>query len=581
MSSKHSAAPVVDRPAHSEAPADEVVAIRRNLLLSGIVGGLVALNGIAFLARGSWFLDVPLGLLFLVLGGLHLAALASWGVPVLVADEQGVRLRLGLSWRGLPWSSIRQVVVEHADSPLRDGRLVVVPRDLEAAVGATDALGRAHLRWNRFWYDAPLAVPLGMTTFVDTPALADDLRALSGDRVDVADLSGKELARLEEVPARAHTLEPDDAETDGTDETDAAALLPETVPGETAELPPPPEDDLEDDPEDDPDDDTDDDTGPAATLPDPVSPLRSLRRPARVEVRLEPPTPVEEPEDPAPLAATAVPSQRRPGEIAALLAGDDASGAVVLPVIDDLTPEPAPVPVIGTKIVHAREMLDMSVDELSQRTRIRPHVLEAMEVDDFGPCGGDVYARGHLGSVARVLGLDLAPLLAAYEERYAQGPINARRVFEAELSTGLSGGMRTTLGGPRWSLLVTAVLCLTMVWGLARMFADDPEKLSAAPDASSETAGLTANRQPITSPIMKTSTMTVTAAHAAAHVVVRDRTGRILWSGDLPIGHHRKVAGLAPFEVEADNGGAVTVTVKGKQLGPVGMAGKAGSKKFG
>ncbi|MBO9520287.1 MAG: DUF4115 domain-containing protein [Nocardioidaceae bacterium] len=545
----------------------DLVAIRRNLLLSGVVGGLSVLIGAAFLARGSWALDGLLGVLLLALGAVHLAALASWRVPVLVADEQGIRLRLGMSWRGLPWAAVRQVVVEHPESPLREGRLVVVPRDLTAVSDGVDALAGLHLRWNRLWYGSPLSVPLGMTTYTDTPDLAADLRALSDGRVDVADLRGKQLANLDEVPARAPEHAAQAGEDPASEEPPVEEPPVEEPPVEEPdalfdqdrdELPPPPEDDL---------------------LPEPVSPLREIRRPSRVEVRLD--RPAVQPathdehgdadEDTGPVMA--IPAQRRPGEIAELLAGGEVHEPE--PVVEE-----APKPVIGTKIAHAREMLDMSIDELSQRTRIRPHVLEAMERDDFVPCGGDVYARGHLTSVARVLGLSLDPLLATYEERYAQGPINARRVFEADLSTSMSGGMRASIGGPRWSLLISAVLCLAMVWGLARIFAGDGEHLSAAPNPDSQIAGLSGNHQPITSPLTRTSTITVSAAHAPTHVVVRDRSGRILWSGNLRIGHKRTVAGVAPFTVEADNAGAVEVLRKGKSLGTVGMAGEAGSKKF-
>ena len=43
-----------------------------------------------------------------------------------------------------------------------------------------------------------------------------------------------------------------------------------------------------------------------------------------------------------------------------------------------------------------------------------------------------------------MLGLDPEPLLAPFDNRYASAPINARRVFEAELATGMTGAMRST-----------------------------------------------------------------------------------------------------------------------------------------
>ena len=82
-------------------------------------------------------------------------------------------------------------------------------------------------------------------------------------------------------------------------------------------------------------------------------------------------------------------------------------------VIDDFVTEPAYDPVIGPELAAARTRVGLSVDELAERTRIRPHVIESIEVDDFTPCGGDFYARGHIRTLARVLGKDPAPLLAA------------------------------------------------------------------------------------------------------------------------------------------------------------------------
>jgi hypothetical protein len=119
-----------------------------------------------------------------------------------------------------------------------------------------------------------------------------------------------------------------------------------------------------------------------------------------------------------------------------------------------------------------------------------------------------------------------------------------------------------------------------MVWGVARLVAGDPEQVAVPSVSQGDSAGLAANRQPITSPLMKTTAMTVTAAHAGAHVVVKDRTDRVLWSGDLRMTHHRKVVGLAPFTVESDNAGAIEVTVAGQPRGTLGTAGEAASKRF-
>jgi hypothetical protein len=565
-----------------------IVAVRRNMWLSGVVAGLAAAIGLAYLVRGSGLLDALAGVALLLVAALHAVVLVSARVPVLVADEHGLRMRIGLTWRGLPWGSLRQVVVEHADNPLREGRLVVVPRDADWSTDYVTALGRLHLRWNQRWYGAPLSVPLGLTTLTDSTDLVADLTGLADGRTDVVQLRGRQLAQLDEVVAPPRPEPPHDElpplERPPEDRPDEArpeeALAHETpfeeVPhGEalvSEELPPPPEDE---------DDFLDVEHTDEIALPEPVAPVRPLSHPARVEVRLDHPAMTSREQ------TGVVPAQREPEEIVPDLVHADAWEEIpVEEPVEDLSVtgphdgRPAE-PVIGPKIARAREMLDMSIDELSERTRIRPHVLEAIEVDDFGPCGGDFYARGHLTAICRILGLRLEPLMKEYDDRYAGGPINARRVFEAELATGMSSGMRATRGGPQWTMLIGAVLCLALVWGVARLLSGDPDQLTAPPASSGDSAGLAANQQPITSPLMRTTPMTVTAAHAGAHVVVKDRTGRVLWSGDLRMTHHRKIVGLAPFKVETDNAGAVEVSVDGDPMGAVGTAGKAGSKRFG
>lgn len=538
----------------AESEQDEFpVAVRRNVVLSAAVAGAALLFGGAFLARASSAFDVLLGLVLLAVAALNLPALASARTPVLVADDHGIRLRVGLAWRGLPWSAIRQLVVEDQVSLIREGRLVIVARDRENVFRRLDTLAQWHLRWNKYWYGASLCVPLGLTTAIDSDNLAAELTALADGRVEVVHVAADDQAWIEAPPV---ALVEEPAPVPEEDPSPAASrVLPEP-----AYL-------VEDEPE-----------ALTPVLPDAVAPLREVSQPIRVDVRLEPE--VTEQPDLAVAADAVVPAQRGPEQV-----GPDDTFVTDEPaveiVIDDLAvAHPVAEPIIGAKVAHARECLDMSIDELSQRTRIRAHVLEAIEQDDFGPCGGDFYARGHLTAISRALGLTLEPLLAIYDERYAQAPINARRVFGAEASSGLSGGVRATLSGPRWSLLIGSVLSLAMIWGLARIFAGDADQLTAAPPPA-QSAGLAGNQTPITSAKMRTTPMTVTAAYAGTHVVVKDRTGKVLWSGDLALGKQRKVIGLAPFTVSADNAGAVVVSVKGTPLGDLGTAGEAGSKTFG
>ena len=71
---------------------------------------------------------------------------------------------------------------------------------------------------------------------------------------------------------------------------------------------------------------------------------------------------------------------------------------------------------IGAELANARLQAGLTVAQVSQRTRIRTVIIEAIERDDFSVCGGDFYARGHIRAIARVAGLDPEPLVREYDE---------------------------------------------------------------------------------------------------------------------------------------------------------------------
>jgi hypothetical protein len=142
----------------------------------------------------------------------------------------------------------------------------------------------------------------------------------------------------------------------------------------------------------------------------------------------------------------------------------------------------------------------------------------------------------------------------------------------------MNGGLRATLGGPRWSLLVGAVMCLLMVWGVARFFTDTPEQLVSPSPEIGDSAGLTSHQQPAV-PFAVTRRVTVSAQGSASKVLVRDRTGEILWSGRLRPGAQHGMAGLPPFTVRASDAGAVHVRIGKHDVGTVGSGSAAGSRK--
>ena len=350
----------------------------------------------------------------------HLLVVRDGRAPLLVADDLGVRVRRGQTWSGLRWQDVEHVDVQSPGSWLRDGRIVVHPREQAADLGEQDAPeivadGAVPVQ------PQAIVVPLGRTTRIDydglTGDLVADLDALASGRAPVLVVTQIE-PEAAETPVAAQpgesseSLDSEDApapkaeKSRWTSRRGRTALAQETAEDQSASL---------------------ENAGPdVAPTYEPVEPGRPTTSAARSEVYRDSVRRLPDP--------PAIPAQR------------PAAGPVVVARVDDFVRpagDPTREALIGPLVAAARNRARLSVDALGERTRIRPHVIESIEVDDFDACGGDFYARGHLRTLARVLrARRRARCSDLYDERYAHGRIDARQVFEAELATGIGGGVR-------------------------------------------------------------------------------------------------------------------------------------------
>ena len=496
------------------------VEVRRDGPLAAVIGIAAAALGIAYLARaagsdGGW-LDWALTAVLGGIAALYLSSFLDARAPLMLADRQGIRMRKGRSWTGVAWTEIDRVEHLPRSGLLRDGRIVVLSGD-----------------------DVLLKVRLSLATRLvgaDWDELTAGLRELAEGR--------SEVVELDPFP---EDLDPTPGDGDGPGGGGAPlsqhALLPD---------------------------------GPHTAPPSPGrhAALRRLATGVRTEVRH--------------LTEGANALKRHPARAINLVALPEArelhrdpeaeweEAVVPIDVVEDDPAETVVIddvpavanPVIGPVLAAARERIGLSVDRLAERTRIRPHVIEAIEVDDFGPCGGDFYARGHLRTLARVLGIDAAPLLRSYDEHYADAPIDARRVFQAELATGAHGPIRDTRGAVNWSILVAAVMAAVLVWSVARLIADGPVELDKAPvlNGSPSRAGQGPGAAPEVPVVL-------TAAGGGAKVKVRDGQGDLVFDGELAFGQSARLDVSPPVRVWSSDG-SVTATIDGEEKGQLGETGE-------
>jgi cytoskeletal protein RodZ len=152
---------------------------------------------------------------------------------------------------------------------------------------------------------------------------------------------------------------------------------------------------------------------------------------------------------------------------------------------------------IGEALTAARSQAGLTVAQVSQRTRIRQTIIRAIENDDYSTCGGDFYARGHIRSIAKVVGADSEPLIQEYDaDHRARGALSAVSLEELATTNRTSGprrptwlddlatkSRRTPPWRPNWALVLAAALVVAFgVLGYSLLSGSSPA--ASAPPAS-------------------------------------------------------------------------------------------------
>lgn len=107
---------------------------------------------------------------------------------------------------------------------------------------------------------------------------------------------------------------------------------------------------------------------------------------------------------------------------------------------------------IGETLGAARRRMGLSVEGLSALTRVRDHIIEAIERDEFTECGGAFYARGHIRSLARFLQVDEEPLVEEFNTEHADRVGHSvAEIFDTRRKARAAERPRT-----RWMLLMAA-----------------------------------------------------------------------------------------------------------------------------
>ncbi|MEV0188789.1 helix-turn-helix domain-containing protein [Kitasatospora purpeofusca] len=251
----------------------------------------------------------------------------------------------------------------------------------------------------------------------------------------------------------------------------------------------------------------------------------------------------------------------------------------------------ADAPSIGRVLSAARIDAGLTVDQVSSATRVRVPIVHAIEEDDFGRCGGDFYARGHIRAIAQLVRVDGEALVARYDSAHGGSPASKRPTELIE-----SGPIKVPgRGRPNWTAaMVAAIVAVVGVIGFNLVSGKSgvgTTGSASAPLPSGSGTGSVAAVAPAPTPTVQPPAPAPSAAAIAAapadKVTVKlvaekdtswvsavDGTGKSLFQNNIEEGQDQTFTDPKQIKLVIGNAGAVHVYVNGKDLGPAGKNGQ-------
>ena len=233
---------------------------------------------------------------------------------------------------------------------------------------------------------------------------------------------------------------------------------------------------------------------------------------------------------------------------------------------------------LGEFLQQARENAGLSVDELAHIVNLRSGLIRAMESNDFLPCGGDTYARGHIRNIAQITGSNAQELLAMYD---AEHSVDSRSIH-SQLVDNNAAAIRRENRKLSWKVLVGASLSIVLLIGVAQfaISAIDTEPATTSmvteepTPSQTPTPSPTASASPSTnssdaSTVNQQLTLSIAATRGNSNIDVVIG-GVHVYKGPLFQGESKSFAGETSISVFLGNAGDLDLTLNGEKLAPLG-----------
>jgi cytoskeleton protein RodZ len=268
---------------------------------------------------------------------------------------------------------------------------------------------------------------------------------------------------------------------------------------------------------------------------------------------------------------------------------------------------------LGERLRQQRLARGVSLQHISEQTRIGIRYLEALEAGDFKQLPGAIFARSFVRQYVAIIGTDATPLEAELQQIFPSEDVLPSADFTSStLTANLKNDTLLAANGPIWRRLpltaislVTALLVSSVLyvgWQRVVLISETSEQPPAIPISKAPAGKQPAVHAdpPVSSPsVVPAAANSVPAAETpaktstelqapprnggtamAVRVVASEKTwvsiaanGRFLFSGILQPYEERTVTGVEFARMVVGNSTGVDIQADGRSIGPIGPQG--------
>ncbi len=239
-------------------------------------------------------------------------------------------------------------------------------------------------------------------------------------------------------------------------------------------------------------------------------------------------------------------------------------------------------PPLGEEIRRQREMRQISIREISDRTKISSRFLEAIEKNEFEALPAPVFTRGFIREYARELGLDPDDLVDRYMQHVKADERREERDQE-ELERRISGSF--PMPRRRGWLLMVAILLIVAIAAVAGWYFLRSDRRTNPPAETATASGTSSSHEVPAQPI-RTEQQSTAETEQAPPIRFEIQALETSWlkvsadghevlDGFLAEGETRKINADQEVRIESlGNAGGVRVVINGVQLDGLGRSGQ-------